>query len=52
MRETGGLGGDSCGDLGFEGNRPRRPFRESVLTTCPAIDNHYSLRVDDSDVTR
>ena len=33
IRETGGLGGDSWGDFGFEGNLPLRPFKESVLTT-------------------
>lgn len=30
---TGGDGGDSCGDFGLEGRRPRRPFKLSVLTT-------------------
>ena len=33
MRETGGEGGLSCGLLGLEGRRPRRPLSESVLTT-------------------
>lgn len=33
MSDTGGLGGDPCGDLGLDGNRPRRPFKESVRTT-------------------
>jgi len=41
IKETGGLGGDSCGDLALEGNLPRRPFKESVLTTYRIIKQHY-----------
>lgn len=37
IRLTGGDGGDSCGLLGFEGRRPRRPLRLSVLTTSFTI---------------
>lgn len=33
MSDTGGLGGDPCGDFGLDGKRPRRPFNESVRTT-------------------
>lgn len=33
MRLTGGEGGDSCGLFGFDGSRPRLPFKLSVLTT-------------------
>lgn len=33
ISEIGGDGGDSCGDFGFEGSRPRLPFSESVRTT-------------------
>ena len=33
MRLTGGEGGDSCGERGLEGRRPRRPFKLSVRTT-------------------
>ena len=33
MRLTGGEGGASCGDFGFDGSRPRRPFKLSVRTT-------------------
>lgn len=37
MSDTGGLGGDPCGDLGLDGSRPRRPLRESVRTTSLTI---------------
>lgn len=43
INETGGLGGDSCGDFGFDGSLPLRPFKESVLTTSFTIptDKHF-----------
>ncbi len=42
MRLIGGDGGDSCEDLGFEGNLPRRPFKLSVRTTINKYEfKHY-----------
>lgn len=43
IRETGELGGDSCGDFGFDGNLPRRPFKESVLTTWTKTKSNLSI---------
>ena len=45
MRETGGEGGLSCGLLGLEGRRPRRPLSESVLTTGKNRDHMLLKRL-------
>lgn len=43
IRDTGGDGGDSCGLFGFDGKRPLRPFKLSVLTTNTIYS--YSLGI-------
>ena len=51
IRETGELGGDSCGDFGFDGNLPRRPFKESVLTTWTKTKSNLSISKDPSNIS-
>ena len=46
MREIGGDGGDSWGDLGLEGRRPRLPLRLSVRTTGKYKIN--TVRINDT----
>lgn len=47
MRDTGGDGGDSWGDFGFDGSLPLLPLRESVLTTSftiPTLKHFWNLQ--------
>lgn len=43
IRLIGGDGGDSCGLFGFDGRRPRRPFKLSVRTTTNKYNTLYLI---------